>query len=121
MKHLKKFNELLDPFGSWSENKPQKVDQKVSPMSSDSSGYVVGKHYTYGDIDYGPDDKFQVEYIGLRSENPQIHVNGEIGDKLIDRPVLLFKWLEGDNAISTQGRKGAVIALGKRVAKKNIE
>ena len=60
-----------------------------------NSEFIVGNTYIL--------DNYKVKYLGLKKDNPDIKINSEIGDKLTDKPVLLFKWLEGDQSISSHG------------------
>lgn len=78
--------------------------------------YEVGKIYTFK----WEGTRLKVKYLGLKKDNKGVHINSEIGDKLTDNPVLLFKWLEGDGSISSHGIKGDIVALGYKIASQHI-
>ena len=63
-----------------------------------------------------------VKYLGTKSdpENQGKKVNSTLGDVLTDPPVLIFQWLTGTGVPSSHGRKGDLVAFGKRYAKKHV-
>ena len=71
-------------------------------------------------VTYTLDGK-QVEYLGTQRERPEIKANATDGDALLDKPVLLFKWKEGDASISSYGVKGDIIKLGLKTARKRVK
>lgn len=88
-----------------------------SIFGKDDIQYEVGKTYEYNYMN----NPLKVKFIGVRKNRKDMDTNSEMGDALTDKPVLVFKWLDGEGVPSSHGKKGDTVALGRKEAKKTIK
>ena len=90
-----------------------------SSTNFDITRLEVGNIYIYDQEGIGP---LKVKYLGKKENRKDgtFDIQSEIGDLLSDRQLYVFEWLEGNNSISSWGKKGDKVAIGGKELGKNL-
>lgn len=79
-----------------------------------NEGSKIGSKYKFrGEI---------IEFIGNKNELKNININSEIlGDEEFKKPKLIFKWITGNNSVSSFGVKGDIVAISNKIFNKEAK
>ena len=78
-------------------------------FGSEKPDLEIGGEYIFMNDTVHPQIKKKVKYIGTYGDNPDMRVHSTFKD--FKPPNHIFQWLEGDAALSSEGRKGHNVGL----------